>query len=110
MSFICVPYNNVYSNCLLHAIVPPYRMKARSVTMDLDLFLGGDALVDEELEDVTSVVSLELDDVAPLAVLGGCAIAAPRLFEVSRYLFHVEVLGKASHGGQALASISLLEV
>lgn len=34
--------------------------------MDLDLFFGADAFVDEELEDVTTVVSLQLDDVAPL--------------------------------------------
>ena len=75
-SFICVLFiitliSNDYSNSCLHAFALPYRVKACSVTVDLDLFLGGDALVDEELENVTSMVSLELDDVTPLAVFGG---------------------------------------
>lgn len=42
---------------------------AGSVTVDFDFFLRGDALVHEELEDVASVVALQLDDVAPLGVL-----------------------------------------
>ena len=52
--------------------------------MDFDFFFCGDALVDEELEDVASVVSLQLDDVAPLGVLGCRSIAAPGLFKVAR--------------------------
>jgi len=59
-------------------------MRQSSVTMDLDLFFGADAFVDEELEDVTTVISLQLDDVAPLWVLGRVSIAAPRLFKVAR--------------------------
>lgn len=56
---------------------------ADSVTVDLDFFLGRNTLSDEELEDITSVVSLELDDVTPLAMLGCVAIAAPGLLEVA---------------------------
>ena len=59
-------------------------MRQSSVTMDLDLFFGADAFVDEELEDVTTVISLQLDDVTPLWVLGRVSIAAPRLFKVAR--------------------------
>lgn len=43
----------------------------RSVTVDLDLLSGADALLDQELGDVPSMVTLELDDVTPLAVSGG---------------------------------------
>ena len=55
-----------------------------SVTMDLDLLFGRDALVDEELEDVASVVSLQLDDGSPLGVCRRRPVAAPRLFKVAR--------------------------
>lgn len=60
--------------------------------MDLDFLLGGDAFVDEELEDVTPVVTLELDNVAPLAMLRGRSVAAPSFLEVACQLLHIEVL------------------
>ena len=65
------------------------RVHANSVTVNFDFFLGGDALVDEEFENVTSVVTLKLNDVTPLAVLCGVSIAAPRLLKVARQLSHV---------------------
>lgn len=52
--------------------------------MDLDLFLRRDALVDEELVDVTAMVALQLDDVTPLRVGPSGAIAAPGFFKVAR--------------------------
>ena len=57
---------------------------AGSVTVDLDLFLGANAFVDKEFGDVTAVVSLELNNVAPLRVLCGRSIAAPGLLKVAR--------------------------
>lgn len=56
------------------------------------------------------MISLQLNDGSPLRVSIGVSIAAPRLFEVSRQLFHVEVLWKASDSSQTLASITLLEM
>ena len=81
-----------------------------SVTVDLDFLLDSDALLDQELVNVASVVALKLNNIAPLRVLCGRTVAAPRLFKVARQFFHVQVLGQASHIRQALTSISLLEV
>jgi len=52
--------------------------------VNFDFFFSGDTLVDEELEDITSVVALKLDDVTPLRVFLGVAIAAPCFFKVAR--------------------------
>ena len=78
--------------------------------MDLDFLLGGDAFVDEELEDVTPVVTLELDNVAPLAMLRGRSVAAPSFLEVACQLLHIEVLGQPPDRSETLPGISLLEV
>ena len=81
----------------VHCVEAPLQLSrigwaSGSVSVDLDFFLGGDAFIDEELEDVTPVVTLELDNVAPLAMLRGRSVAAPRFFEVARQLLHIEVL------------------
>ena len=85
-------------------------MHANSVTVNFDFFLGGDALVDEEFENVTSVIALKLNDVTPLAVLCCVSIAAPGLLKVARQLSHVQVLRQSSNRGQTLTSISFLKV
>ena len=86
------------------------RWASGSVSVDFDFFLGGDAFIDEELEDVTPVVTLELDNVAPLAMLRGRSVAAPRFFEVARQLLHIEVLRQPPDRSETLPGISLLEV
>ena len=78
--------------------------------MDLDLFSCADALLDEELCDVPPVVTLELDDVTPLAVPRSRAIAAPSFLEVARQLAHIEVIGQTTDGSQTLPRVTLLEV
>ena len=85
-------------------------MHANSVTVNFDFFLGGDALVDEEFENVTSVIALKLNDVTPLAVLCCVSIAAPSLLKVARQLSHVQVLRQSSNRGQTLTGISFLKV
>lgn len=65
--------------------------------MDLDFFPGANALVDEELGDISPVVTLELDDVAPLAMLVCVAVAAPSFFEVARQLEHIKVNGETAN-------------
>ena len=61
------PYTLMASPTLLHGTMQSHLSSAaRSVTVDLDLFLCADALVDQEFENVASVVALQLDDVAPL--------------------------------------------
>ncbi len=56
------------------------------------------------------MVTLQLNNVAPLRVTRRGSIAAPGLFKVARQLAHVQVVGQASHRGQALSSVSLLKV
>ena len=85
-------------------------MHANSVTVNFDFFLGGDALVDEEFENVTSVIALKLNDVTPLAVLCCVSIAAPGLLKVARQLSHVQVLRQSSNRGQTLTGVSFLKV
>ena len=68
-----------------------------SVTVDLDVFLDRDALFDEELKNVASVVTLQLDDVAILRIILGATIATPGFFEVFSQLFQVEVVWHTTH-------------
>ena len=81
-----------------------------SVTVNLDLFPSADALFDEELGDVSPVVTLQLNDIAPLRIAGCGAIAAPCLLEMARQLSHVEVVGQTTHCRQTLPRIPLLEM
>ena len=78
--------------------------------MNLDFFLGRDAFSHQELSQVHSVVTLKLNDIAPFFVLDCVTIAAPSFLEMSRQLFHVEVVRQASDRSQTLASITFLEV
>ena len=101
--------------CAVHFVDAPLQLPRTgwascSVSVDFDFFLGRDALVDEELEDVTPVVTLELDNVAPLTMLRGRSVAAPRFFEVARQLLHIEVLRQPPDRSETLPGISLLEV
>lgn len=78
--------------------------------MDLNLLLAGDALCDEEFKDVSSAVTLQLNDLAPLLVVHHVAIAVPGLLEGAQDLLKVEVLGDPLHIHDAFACGSLLEV
>ena len=74
----------IINNCTKLIAFGSLSSRVGSVTVNLDLFFGANSFVDEEFSDVTAVVSLELNNVAPLRVLCGRSIAAPRLFKVAR--------------------------
>jgi len=82
---------------------------ARSVTMDLDLVLACDSLLDEELLDLLPVISLQLDDGAPLCIVDSGSIAAPSLLECSLNLLGVEIIREALDQSKAFSGVSLLE-
>lgn len=68
-----------------------------SVTVHLDLVFEGDALLNQEFEDVTTVVTLQLNDSAPLVVFDSCAVAAPCFLECTDHFLEVKVVGEALH-------------
>lgn len=78
--------------------------------MHLDLLPDCDTLVDQELVDVTPLVTLKLDDGAPLFVVHDGSVAAPRLFELTQNFLEIEVLREALNEREALASRTLLEL
>ena len=82
----------------------------RSVTVHLDFFLASDSFLDQEFENVASMVSLKLNDGAPSGILIGGSIAAPSFFEVSGHFLQVQILGQSLHHRQALSRVSLLEM
>lgn len=77
--------------------------------MDLDLLLGGDSFLDEELLDLLPVIALQLDDGAPLLVLDSGSIAAPSLLECSLDLLGVKIIWEALDQSKAFSGVSLLE-
>ena len=87
-----------------------YGMFGASVTMLLNGVLGGDALLNQELLDLFSVVSLQLDDRAPLIIINSGSIAMPLASEGAADFLQVQVLGHALHDGDAITGGSPLEV
>jgi hypothetical protein len=81
-----------------------------SVTMHLDFLALCDALLEQELEKIASLVSLELDNGAPLFVLHDGTIAAPGLLELPQDLLKVQIVWQALHQRQALPRCALLEM
>lgn len=77
--------------------------------MDLDLLLGGDSFLDEELLDLLSVIALQLDDGAPLLVFDSGSVAAPSLLECSFNLLRVKIVREALDQSKAFSGVSLLE-
>ena len=90
-------------------VSPVQSQPARSVTMDLDLLLGGDSFLDEELLDLLSVIALQLDDGAPLLVFDSGSVAAPSLLECSFNLLGVKIVREALDQSKAFSGVSLLE-
>jgi len=76
----------------------------------LNLVFEGDTFGNEELEDVPAVVSLKLNDGAPLVVLNRGSIAAPGLLERADHLLQVQVVRQSLHQREALSGRALLEV
>lgn len=81
-----------------------------SVAVHLNFVFKTDAFLGEEFVDVASVVSLKLDNGAPLCVLVGGAIATPSFLKLSQDLFKVKVIWEALHQRKTFSRGSLLEV
>ena len=80
-----------------------------SESMYLDHILSSQAFLNHKLANLDSMVSLELNNAAPLLVLECVPIAAPCFLEVTQDLLEVQIIGQAMHDCQALASGSLHE-
>lgn len=65
-------------------------------------------LVGQELLDILSLVSLQLNHLAHLSVRDDGAIASEFLLDDLENLLLVELLGKTLNSGQSLATIALL--
>lgn len=65
-------------------------------------------LVSQELLDILSLVSLQLNHLAHLSVRDDGAIASEFLLDDLKNLLLVELLGKTLNSGQSLATIALL--
>jgi len=87
----------------------PNDVLSLSVTMDFDLVLDCDSFFDKESLDVFPMVTLELDDCAPLFVLNCCSVAAPGLLEGSFDFFAVQIIREPLHQCKAFPCVSLLE-
>lgn len=83
--------------------------QARSLeTVQHQLRVRADLLVDQELADVRALVTRELDNLTELLVLHERAVAAKVLLERLQDTLDVEVVGEALHGRQTLATVTLL--
>jgi len=65
-------------------------------------------LVSQELLDILSLISLQLNHLAHLGVRDDGAIASELLLDDLENLLLVELLGKTLNSGQSLATIALL--
>lgn len=65
-------------------------------------------LVSQELLDILSLISLQLNHLAHLSVRDDGAIASEFLLDDLKNLLLVELLGKTLNSGQSLATIALL--
>ena len=82
----------------------------RSVTVYLDFFLACNSLLDQEFENVASMVSLKLNDGTPSGIFIGGSVAAPGFLEVSGHFLQVQILRQPLNHSQALSRVSLLEM
>lgn len=73
----------------------------------LDLETKALSLVDEEVLNVLSLVSLKLNDLTHLLVAHDSAIAGELFLDDLENLLLIKLLGETLDGGQGLASIAL---
>ena len=78
--------------------------------MDLDVFLLADSTLNEELGDLLTMITLELDNVqAAVLLLDNAAVTSKVLLEHLEDLLGVHVLGETLNSCQGLASIPLMQ-
>eukprot|EP00914_Ancora_sagittata_P023624 GHVO01046648.1.p1 GENE.GHVO01046648.1~~GHVO01046648.1.p1 ORF type:complete len:147 (+),score=15.76 GHVO01046648.1:94-534(+) len=75
----------------------------------LDRLSGGKADSLQEITDVLTLVSLQLDDLSILRVLYDCSIASEFLLSNLDDLFQVKFGFYTLHGGEGFATIALLD-
>ena len=76
--------------------------------MDHNLIIETHILVDEEVTDIRSLVSRELQNLAELRVLIYTSVALKCLFKSLRNLFHIQIVCQALYRRDALATVALL--
>jgi len=76
--------------------------------MVLDLILLGDTFLEEELSDVLSLVSLELQDRSESLILDDVSVAVQILLQVLHDLLVVEARWHSGHERVRFLTISLL--
>ena len=81
-----------------------------SNTVDFDLLLGSDALLDKELSEVSSEITLQLDNESLLLVFDHGSVAMEHFLEGTEELLVVQVVRQTLHNGQALTGSTLLIV
>lgn len=78
-------------------------------TVDLDVLLGNQQLLDQELRHLHSLVSLQLDDLSHLVILDDVTVAGKILLQNLQNLLQVILSGHTLHSGQGLTSVTLLD-
>ncbi len=78
--------------------------------MHLDSILVRNTFLNQEFKDVASVITLQLDDGAPLVMLHSGPVAAPGFLKVTDDLLKVKVFWQTLNQGETLASSTLLKV
>merc|ERR1740139_2150298 len=87
----------------------PDACAARSaVAVLLDLVLGADVVLGEEIHDSIALIALELQPLTHVFVLDDRAVAAVRLLDRLADLLQIELLVEALHRRDALAPVALL--
>lgn len=85
-------------------------MQGRLEAMDLDVFLLAHGTINEELGDLLTMVTLELDNIHPaILVLDNTAITGKILLENFQDLLRVNILRETFNGGQSFTSITLMQ-
>jgi hypothetical protein len=77
-------------------------------SVDHNLVLVTDLLVHKKLSDVGSLVTGQLQDLAQLGVDQDGTVALEGLFQRLGNLGDIQIVSEALHGGDALATITLL--
>ena len=78
--------------------------------MDLDLLFHGDSLLNKELGNSLSMLSLQLDNLSPLVVTDDGTITVPLFLEVAHQFLEVEVIWETLDNSNALSGCTLLEL
>jgi hypothetical protein len=77
--------------------------------MDLDVFLLTDFVPDKEVTDITTLVTLNLNNLSVIIlVCQYCSVSREHLLECLENLLKVKIISETRDCGQTFASITLL--